>query len=273
MFAKAGIIRPVSLFVNTHILTGLSRFIASSHLPDVARRCLCAPPIWLRSWRLAPTTWRPAGAVPEAVHLIGSRTVRLSIPRRLVRECDSVGQRSVAAVRCFSGDLCGSRDDHRDDGSWRIRPADHSDPREQPSGGGENTSRHVASPTMTTTGLTVTMHTAMSAAVTDDLRAELGGHNDDAHEPASHRRVVALSGDGQPRGGRQCMCNATRVQGGGAPIHTVSSWGFRAGLAALTCSSWVCAKEVFDRGGQQFGLVFGDEGATTGDELESALRQ
>ena len=31
-----------------------------------------ASPTWLRFWRLVPTTWHPAGAVPEAVHVIGS---------------------------------------------------------------------------------------------------------------------------------------------------------------------------------------------------------
>jgi hypothetical protein len=35
----------------------------------------------------------------------------------------------------------------------------------------------------------------------------------------------------------------------------------------------VCGKEVLDRGDQEVGLVFRDEGATVGDQLESALRQ
>ena len=38
-------------------------------------------------------------------------------------------------------------------------------------------------------------------------------------------------------------------------------------------SRWVCGKEVLDRGDQEVGLVFRDEGATVGDQLESALRQ
>ena len=35
----------------------------------------------------------------------------------------------------------------------------------------------------------------------------------------------------------------------------------------------MCGKEFLDRGGQEVGLVFRDEGATAGDQLESALRQ
>ena len=35
----------------------------------------------------------------------------------------------------------------------------------------------------------------------------------------------------------------------------------------------MCGKEVLDRGDQEVGLVFRDEGATVGDQLESALRQ
>jgi hypothetical protein len=36
---------------------------------------------------------------------------------------------------------------------------------------------------------------------------------------------------------------------------------------------WVCSQEVFDRADEAVGLFFGDERATAGDQLESALRQ
>jgi hypothetical protein len=41
----------------------------------------------------------------------------------------------------------------------------------------------------------------------------------------------------------------------------------------LLHSCWACGKEVLDRRDQEVGLVFRDEGATLGDQLESTLRQ
>ena len=126
---------------------------------------------------------------------------------------DQSASATVWAAQCSGrqvllGDLCGSSNDHGEDGSWRISLAYHTDPRQGPIGVGDNKSRHVASPTMTTTA-SPSPCTRRCPWLSSTIGEPSFVGTMTMPTTASHLRVVAISADGQPRGSRHWMCSST----------------------------------------------------------------